>query len=146
MQGYLDDPDATAGAIRDGWLSTGDIGWIGEDGNLRIVDRLKDMLVVGGFNVYPAEVEGVLLDHDGVAQAAVVSVPDERLGEIPVAFVVTGENSLLDAPTLIDHCRKQLANFKVPRSVWLVDQLPLNAVGKVAKAELRENAASRSQR
>jgi acyl-CoA synthetase (AMP-forming)/AMP-acid ligase II len=143
MRGYLDDPEATAATVHDGWLATGDIGFIGEDGNLRIVDRLKDMVVVGGFNVYPAEVERVLLEHEAVAQAAVIGLPDERMGEVPAAFVVTTPGAALDVGALVDFLGSRLAKFKVPRTVWVLDQLPLNAAGKVAKAALRADAATR---
>jgi acyl-CoA synthetase (AMP-forming)/AMP-acid ligase II len=143
MRGYLDDPAATDAVVRDGWLATGDIGFIGDDGNLRIVDRLKDMVVVGGFNVYPAEVERALLEHAGVAQAAVIGLPDERMGEVPGAFIVATPGTALDVEALVDFLGQRLAKFKVPRTVWVVDSLPLNAAGKVAKAELRSDAASR---
>jgi HIP---CoA ligase len=139
MVGYLDDPAATAEVMDDGWLRTGDIGWIGGDGYVRIVGRAKDMVVVGGFNVYPAEVEHVLADHPAVSEAAVVGVPDERLGEVVVAFVVPSAGA--PAPDeLVGWCRDRLANFKVPRRVWIVESLPRAAVGKVAKPELRERA------
>jgi acyl-CoA synthetase (AMP-forming)/AMP-acid ligase II len=144
MRGYLDDPEATATAVRHGWLATGDLGWIGEDGNLRIVDRLKDMVVVGGFNVYPAEIERVLLEHPQVSQAAVVGLPDERMGEVPAAFVVPRAGEDPQVASLVEHCGERLAKFKVPRSLWLVDDLPLNAVGKVAKSDLRTEALRRS--
>jgi acyl-CoA synthetase (AMP-forming)/AMP-acid ligase II len=143
MRGYLDDPEATDASMRDGWLATGDVGWIGEDGNLRIVDRLKDMVVVGGFNVYPAEVERVLLEHDAVSQAAVIGLPDVRMGEVPGAFVVPVQGAAIDVDSLVVYLGERLAKFKVPRTVWLVDGLPMNAAGKVAKAELRSDAASR---
>jgi acyl-CoA synthetase (AMP-forming)/AMP-acid ligase II len=143
MAGYLDDPAATALAVRDGWLYTGDIGWIGEDGCLRIVDRVKDMVIVGGFNVYPAEVERVLLEHPDVSQAAVVGVPDHRLGEVPVAFVIATKDHQSTADDLVRFCRTRLANFKTPRHVWFVDTFPTNAAGKVVKAELRESAGHR---
>ena len=137
MQGYLDDPDATAAAIdRDGWLHTGDIGVIDERGYLRITDRLKDMFIVGGFNVYPAEVEQVLTGHDAVAEAAVIGVPDDRLGEVGRAYVIPRQGRMVEEEELIDVCRERLANFKVPRSVVVVDELPRNAAGKVLKREL----------
>ena len=143
MAGYLDDPAATDEAIRDGWLHTGDIGWIGDDGNLRIVDRLKDMIIVGGLNAYPAEIERVLLEHPDVEQAAVVGVADERLGEVPAAYVVANDD-FDDAPgALLAFCRERLANFKMPRHVWRVDTLPLNSAGKVQKPELRDDVARR---
>jgi acyl-CoA synthetase (AMP-forming)/AMP-acid ligase II len=141
MAGYLDDPEATRAAIRTGWLHTGDIGWIGDDGALRIVDRLKDMIIVGGFNAYPAEIERALLEHPDVDQAAVVGLPDERLGEVPAAFVVRRNHCDLPVDALHAFCRERLANFKRPRVFCFVDALPVNAAGKVAKADLRARAA-----
>jgi acyl-CoA synthetase (AMP-forming)/AMP-acid ligase II len=139
MLGYLDDPEATTAAIdADGWLHTGDIGAVDERGNLRITDRLKDMYICGGFNVYPAEVEQVLARLEGVADAAVIGVPDERLGEVGRAFLVTRPGASLDEQTVIAYTREHLANFKAPRSVRFVDMLPRNAGGKVVKPQLRE--------
>ncbi len=141
MLGYLDDPAATATAIDvDGWLHTGDIGTVDEAGNLRITDRLKDMFICGGFNVYPAEVEQVLARLDGVADAAVIGVPDGRLGEVGRAFVVRRTGSDIDEESVIVHARKHLANFKTPRSVVFLDALPRNAGGKIVKPTLREMA------
>ncbi len=138
MLGYLDDPEATAEAVdADGWLHTGDVGAIDADGNLRITDRLKDMYISGGFNVYPAEVEQVLLRLDGVDDVAVVGVPDERMGEVGKAFVV-GSASPDD---VVAHARAHLANFKVPRHVAVVDGLPRNLSGKVLKTQLRDGEA-----
>jgi HIP---CoA ligase len=139
MLGYLDDPEATAAAIdTDGWLHTGDIGAVDKAGNLRITDRLKDMYICGGFNVYPAEVEQVLARMAGVADAAVIGVPDERLGEVGRAFLVARPGSNLDEQSVIAYTREHLANFKAPRSVRFVDALPRNAGGKVVKPQLRE--------
>ncbi|MGH3633791.1 MAG: 3-((3aS,4S,7aS)-7a-methyl-1,5-dioxo-octahydro-1H-inden-4-yl)propanoate--CoA ligase FadD3 [Mycobacterium sp.] len=141
MLGYLDDPQATAAAIdRDGWLHTGDVGKLDAAGNLQITDRLKDMYICGGFNVYPAEVEQVLTRLDGVLDAAVIGVPDERLGEVGRAFLVTRPGCGLDEQAVIAYTREHLANFKAPRSVRFVDTLPRNAGGKVAKPLLREMA------
>jgi acyl-CoA synthetase (AMP-forming)/AMP-acid ligase II len=141
MLGYLDDPEATAAAIdTDGWLHTGDIGEVDKAGNLRITDRLKDMYICGGFNVYPAEIEQVLARMDGVADAAVIGVPDERLGEVGRAFLVTRPGAHLDEKSVIAYTREHLANFKAPRSVRFVDALPRNAGGKVVKPQLRELA------
>lgn len=141
MLGYLDDPAATAAAIdADGWLHTGDIGAVDEAGNLRITDRLKDMYICGGFNVYPAEVEQVLARMEGVADAAVIGVPDERLGEVGRAFVVARPGANLDEESVIAYTREHLANFKAPRSVRFVDTLPRNPGGKVVKPQLRELA------
>lgn len=139
MLGYLDDPAATAAAIdADGWLHTGDVGTVDVAGNLRITDRLKDMYICGGFNVYPAEVEQALARLEGVADVAVIGVPDDRLGEVGRAFVVRRPAAELDENAVIDFTRKHLANFKVPRSVVFVDELPRNAGGKVVKPTLRE--------
>jgi HIP---CoA ligase len=139
MLGYLDDPAATAAAIdADGWLHTGDIGAVDAAGNLRITDRLKDMYICGGFNVYPAEIEQVLARMDGIADAAVIGVPDQRLGEVGRAFVVTRPGSTLDEESVIAYTREHLANFKAPRSVRFVDALPRNTGGKVVKTQLRE--------
>jgi acyl-CoA synthetase (AMP-forming)/AMP-acid ligase II len=141
MLGYLDDPQATAAAIdADGWLHTGDIGTVDEAGNLRITDRLKDMYICGGFNVYPAEVEQVLARLDGVGDVAVIGVPDERLGEVGRAFVVRRQGSEIDEQNVIDYIRKHVANFKAPRSVVFLDVLPRNPGGKVLKTELRKMA------
>ncbi len=136
MQGYLDDPAATAEAIDDdGWLHTGDLGNLDEAGRLRVVGRKKDMFIVGGFNAYPAEIEGFLLNHPAVAQVAVIGVPDERLGQVGKAFVV--RKSPVSAQDLMSWCRERMAGFKAPRSVEFRDALPLNATGKVVKDLLR---------
>ncbi|QKT08531.1 AMP-binding protein [Gordonia sp. X0973] len=137
MRGYLDDPAATAKAIDDeGWLHTGDVGTVDEHGNLRITDRLKDMYICGGFNVYPAEVEQVLARADGVAEVAVIGVPDERLGEVGRAYVTTKPGADVDTETVLAHAREHLANFKVPRSIVVVEEFPRNAAGKILKREL----------
>ncbi|WP_067657423.1 FadD3 family acyl-CoA ligase [Nocardia harenae] len=136
MQGYLDDAEATAAAIDpEGWLHTGDLGELDPDGRLRIIGRKKDMFIVGGFNAYPAEIEGFLLEHPAVAQAAVVGVPDERLGQVGRAYVVA--SAPLTEEALIAWSRERMAGFKVPRSVRFLDALPLNATGKVMKDQLR---------
>jgi acyl-CoA synthetase (AMP-forming)/AMP-acid ligase II len=139
MLGYLDDPAATAEAIdAEGWLHTGDVGTLDEAGNLRITDRLKDMYISGGFNVYPAEVEQALARLDGVADAAVVGVPDERMGEVGKAYVVRTDDALT-AEAVVAFCKERLANFKVPRHVEFVDGLPRNLSGKVLKTQLRSS-------
>ncbi|SHN46549.1 FadD3 family acyl-CoA ligase [Cryptosporangium aurantiacum] len=140
MRGYYGDPDATAAAIdADGWLKTGDIGVLDAAGNLRITDRIKDMFIVGGFNAYPAEIENVLLGHEGVAAVAVVGAPDERLGEVGYAFVVPRAGA--DPGDLLEWCRGRMANYKVPRYLEIVDELPLNRTGKVEKRVLRDRVA-----
>lgn len=141
MQGYLDDPAATAEAVDpDGWLHTGDLGTLDEQGRLKIIGRKKDMFIVGGFNAYPAEIESFLLEHPAVAQVAVIGVPDERLGQVGKAFVVP--SGPVTADELIAWSRERMAGFKVPRSVDFLDELPLNATGKVMKDQLRETPES----
>ena len=134
--GYWRDPDATAAAFSDGWLLTGDVGARDDEGYYRIVGRLKELVISGGENVYPAEIESVLHEHPAVVEAAVVGVPDERWGEACVAFVVAGEP--VAEEDLLAHCRANLAKFKVPRGVRFVDALPRNDLDKVAKRELLE--------
>ena len=137
MAGYLDDPVSTAEAIdADGWLHTGDIGTIDANGNLSITGRLKDMYICGGFNVYPAEVEQVLSRIEGVTEAAVVGVPDERLGEVGRAYVVVAPGASLDESSVLDAARGKLANFKIPRSVVFIEEFPRNAAGKILKRDL----------
>jgi acyl-CoA synthetase (AMP-forming)/AMP-acid ligase II len=141
MLGYLDDPAATAEAIdADGWLHTGDVGRLDDGGYLTITDRLKDMYICGGFNVYPAEVEQALARLDGVAESAVVGVPDDRLGEVGRAYVVTRRGHALDEAAVLAFCRERLANYKVPRQVVFRDALPRNPSGKTLKRLLREES------
>ncbi|HXW44679.1 MAG TPA: FadD3 family acyl-CoA ligase [Streptosporangiaceae bacterium] len=141
MLGYLDDQAATREAIdADGWLHTGDVGMLDGSGNLTITDRLKDMYICGGFNVYPAEVEQALARLEGVADCAVIGVPDERLGEVGKAFIVTRPGHELTAGQVIGFCRERLANFKVPRKVEFRAGLPRNASGKQLKRQLREES------
>jgi HIP---CoA ligase len=144
MQGYLDDPDATAEAVdADGWLHTGDVGNLDERGYLTLTDRLKDVFTTGGFNVYPAEVEQTLARLEDVLDSAVVGVPDERLGEVGRAFVVLREGARTTEDDIVAFCAERLANFKRPRYVDVVEQLPRNAGGKVLKRELRQRPAPR---
>jgi acyl-CoA synthetase (AMP-forming)/AMP-acid ligase II len=141
MVAYLDDPGATESTLSpDGWLRTGDVGMVDGAGYLRIVGRVKDMFIVGGFNAYPAEIENYLLRHPDITQAAVIGIPDERLGEVGMAFVVTRTGSG-SASDVIGWCRNEMANYKVPRVVEFVDAIPVNATGKVMKDALRQRAA-----
>jgi acyl-CoA synthetase (AMP-forming)/AMP-acid ligase II len=143
MQEYFENPEATSEAIdEDGWLRTGDIGIVGSDGNLRITDRKKDMYIVGGFNAYPAEIEAIMVGHPDVGQVAVIGIPDDRLGEVGAAFVVPRPGRTIDPDELVVWCRNHMANFKVPRTVVVVDALPLNPTGKVMKFKLREQLAN----
>ena len=138
MQGYLDDPEATAAAVTpSGWLRTGDIGVLDERGYLKITDRLKDMYICGGFNCYPAEIENLLLDHSDIAEVAVIGSSDERLGEVGHAFVVRTPGSEPRPEELIKWARGRMANFKAPRHISFLDELPRNATGKVQKFRLR---------
>jgi acyl-CoA synthetase (AMP-forming)/AMP-acid ligase II len=146
MLGYLDDPTATAEAIDpDGWLHTGDIGELDESGNLRITDRLKDMYISGGFNVYPAEIEQALARHDAIADVAVIGVPDDRMGEVGKAVVVRRPGAELTGDDVIAFARERLANYKAPRTVEFLEVLPRNASGKVLKNALRDGAAAPAQ-
>jgi acyl-CoA synthetase (AMP-forming)/AMP-acid ligase II len=137
FKGYWRDPDATAKAFDGGWFHTGDIGVVDEDGYLFIVDRLKDLIVSGGENIAGSEVERVLYEHPAVLEVAVVGRPDDRWGEVPVAFVVLRPGESADADDLIAHCAGQLAKFKVPKDVSFLDALPRNPSGKVLKRDLR---------
>ena len=142
MQGYFEDPEQTAEAITEaGWLHTGDIGVMDERGYIDITDRKKDMFIVGGFNAYPAEIENLLLAHAALGQVAVVGVPDDRLGEVGIAFVVPRADAEVDPDDVIAWGRENMANYKVPRRVIVVPELPTNAAGKVLKGELRDRVA-----
>jgi len=137
MNGYWGKPEATAEVFdSDGWLDTGDVGLLRQDGHVVFIGRHKDMLKVGGENVSPAEVEGYLLEMDGVEEIAVVSYPDERLVEVPVAFVVGSSD--LSADDLLDRCRGKIASFKIPRHIIFVEEMPVTPSGKIRKVELRE--------
>ncbi len=143
MLGYFDDPEETTATIdADGWLHTGDIGVMDVRGYLKITDRTKDMFIVGGFNAYPAEIENLMLHNDAIAQVAVIGIPDDRMGEVGMAFVVLRPGAHTTAAEITAWSRAYMANFKVPRRVEIVDQLPLNATGKVLKYELRARAGT----
>lgn len=141
MLGYFDEPEQTATALDpNGWLRSGDLGVMDDEDYVAITGRKKDMFIVGGFNTYPAEVEGVLLAHQAIAEVAVVGAPDERLGEVGMAWVVLRRGAEVDADELIAFARERLANYKVPRYVEFVDALPVSAAGKVLKRDLVERA------
>ncbi|MGV3481696.1 MAG: AMP-binding enzyme, partial [Sphingobium sp.] len=138
MLGYFNNPEATAAAIDgDGWLRTGDVAVLDAAGNVKITDRAKDIFIVGGFNAYPAEIEGLLAANPAVMHSAVIGVPDERLGEVPKAYVVLRPGASASPDEIIAWCRENMANYKVPRQVEILDALPMNASGKVQKFLLR---------
>ena len=137
MQGYLNRPEATAEALGDGWLHTGDVGILDEDGYLRLVDRIKDMIIRGGENIYPKEIESVLHTHPAVLEAAVIGTPHDMYGEVPTAYVSTYPNKTVDVAELLDLCRTHLTKIKVPVAIHILDALPKNPVGKIDKPALR---------
>lgn len=141
MKGYLNQPEATAEAMKGGWFHTGDLGRIDRDGYIYIVDRKKDMIIVGGLNVYPREVEEVIYQHPKVKEVTVVGKPDHLRGEIPKAFVVPKEGETIGSREIILHCKEKLANYKVPKEVAVMDAIPRNSTGKVDKKLLREGEA-----
>lgn len=141
MQGYWNRPEETAQALRGGWMHTGDIGSVDADGYVRVIDRLKDMIVTGGENVYSIEVEGALASHPAVAQCAVVGRPDERWGEIVHAEIVLHPGEAVSDDALILHCRERIAGYKCPRSIGFRNAMPLSAAGKILKADLRAGLA-----
>ena len=141
MQGYLHDAAGTARALRDGWLYTGDIGFLDADGGLQVLDRRDDLIVSGGENVYPAEVEAVLLEHPSVADAGVAGIPDADLGARVVAWIVASPGGVVDSASLSRHCRERLAGFKQPREFRRVKELPRNAAGKLQRRRLAEMSA-----
>jgi len=141
MQGYFNNDEETAKAIdKDGWMHTGDIGVMDANGYLKITDRMKDMFIVGGFNCYPAEIENMLATCEGVAQSAVIGIPDERMGEVAMAYIVAKAGSELTAEKVVAWCKQNMSNYKVPRRIEIIDAFPLNATGKVMKFVLRDRA------
>lgn len=137
MRGYLNRPDATASTVIDGRLHTGDVGRLDDDGYLTIVGRIKDMIIRGGENIYPKEIENALATHPDVLEVAVVGAPDDLYGEVPVAFVVSYPDRQLAAGQLIAHVADRLAKIKLPSAIHIVEQLPRNPVGKIDKPSLR---------
>lgn len=142
--GYFGRPEETARALRDGWLHTGDIGYLDQEGYLYVLDRRDDLIVSGGENVYPAEVEAVLRQHPAVADAAVIGLPDERWGQTVAAAVVLRPGCAVDGDELVRFCRERLAGYKVPRCFRIVPSLPRNAAGKLLRRALREEWPAKS--
>jgi long-chain acyl-CoA synthetase len=145
MAGYWERPDETAEVLHDGWLRTGDMATMSEDGYFTIVDRRKDLIIVGGINVYPREVEEVLLTHPAVREAAVIGVPEARRGERPYAFVVLEQGAATSTDELLEHCRANLARFKVPVQIELRDELPKTMIGKVLRKDLRAELVEKKE-
>jgi len=138
MKGYINRPDETALALKDGWLLTGDIGTFDEDGYFTIVDRKKDMIISGGFNIYPRDVDEVLFSHPKVMEGCAIGVPDQYSGERIKAFVVLKPGETASADEVIDYCKQNLVKYKVPKYVEFVPDLPKSAVGKILRKELRQ--------
>ena len=145
MMGYYKKPEETKVAIKDGWFSTGDIGRMDKDGYLTIVDRKKDMIVAGGYNVYPMELDDVLFEHPKILEACTIGIPDEYRGETVKTFVVVKPGETLTEKEVDTHCRERLAAYKIPRSIEFLDELPKSAVGKILRKELRERELKKSQ-
>ncbi|ATI80691.1 AMP-binding protein [Sphingobium yanoikuyae] len=143
MQGYFEEPEQTAAAIdADGWLHTGDVGCIGDDGNLRILDRLKDVVIVGGFNAYPAEIEAILRKHPAIADICIIAWPDARMGEVCAACVIQQPGATLTLAELTAWSREHMANYKVPRHLFLLDSFPRTPLGKIQKFMLRDQVSA----
>jgi acyl-CoA synthetase (AMP-forming)/AMP-acid ligase II len=139
MQGYWNNAQATADTLKDGWLHTGDLGWKSEEGYVHIVDRKKDVIISGGVNIYPREVEEVLSLHPGVKETCVIGVPDEKWGENIVAYIVQNGTAPVTTDELLTLCIENMASFKKPKEIYLVDELPKSSYGKILKRELRDN-------
>ena len=138
MLGYWNRPDETDRVLQDGWLRTGDLGCMDEDGFFYVVDRIKDMIVAGGYNIYPREIEEVLFRHPAILEASVIGIPSEYRGETVKAFIVLKRGATATEDSIIAFCRKDLAAYKVPKSIEFVDELPKSLIGKVLRRKLRE--------
>jgi O-succinylbenzoic acid--CoA ligase len=138
MRGYINRPDETAEVLRDGWLHTGDLGYLDDEGYLYVVSRRHDLIISGGENIYPTEVESVLLMHPAVEEAAVVGLPEQRWGQVPAAAVKLRGGMSLSEAELIDFCRERLASYKVPKLIRFADTLPRNATGKLLRDTIRD--------
>jgi len=143
MKGYWKRPEATAETIVGGWLKTGDLGYMDEDGFIFIVDRKKDLIICKGINIYPREIEEILMNNPHIKAAAVIGIKDDKSGEVPVAYVELEEGADIDEAAIKRYLKEHLANFKVPKAVYIVDELPKNATGKVLKRVLKERLAKK---
>ena len=138
MQGYYKKPEATESTLKDGWYYSGDIGCFDEDGYLSIVDRKKDMVIAGGYNIYPVELDNILFDHPKILEACTVGIPDEYRGETIKAFIVVKEGETLTEEDVIRYCKENMAAYKVPKIIEFADELPKTAVGKILRRKLRD--------
>jgi long-chain acyl-CoA synthetase len=138
MMGYYNKPDETGEALRDGWFLTGDLGKFDEDGYLTIVDRKKDMIIAGGYNIYPVELDGVLMDHPKILEACTIGIPHDYRGETVKSYIVAKKDEVLTEAEVIDYCKKNLAAYKVPKIIEFIDELPKSAVGKILRRRLRD--------
>jgi long-chain acyl-CoA synthetase len=145
-QGYFKKPEETADAIRDGWFYTGDIGYMDEDGYLFIVDRKKDMIIAGGYNIYPRDIDEVLFEHPKIQEACAVGIPDPYRGETVKAFIVTKPGEALNDEEVISYCKEKLAAYKVPKSVEFMDDLPKSTIGKVLRRKLRDMETAKQKK
>jgi long-chain acyl-CoA synthetase len=138
MKGYWNMPEATNMTVKNGWLFTGDMAKLDEDGFIYIVDRKKDLIIVKGINLYPREIEELIYTYEGVEAAAVIGIPDKASGEVPVAYILPKEGAKLDAGKIKEYLKEHLANYKIPKHIYIVNELPLTATGKVLKRKLKE--------
>ena len=137
MLGYYNLPEATTANLTDGWVHTGDAGYMDQEGYLYLKDRIKDMVVSGGENIYPVEVENAIATHNAVVDVAVIGIPDDKYGEALLAFVVTKADMTLTLEELVESCRDKIAGYKIPRQLEIIDELPRNPSGKILKKVLR---------
>jgi long-chain acyl-CoA synthetase len=144
MKGYYKNPEETAKVLKDGWVYTGDIGYLDEDGFLTLVDRKKDMIIASGYNIYPNEIDEILYEHPQVAEACTIGVPDEYRGETVRSYIVLGQEGTVSEQEIIEHCKQKLAAYKVPKKVAFVESLPKSAVGKILRRKLREQEKNKS--
>ncbi len=138
MMGYYKKPAETAAALKDGWFFSGDIGKFDEDGYLTIVDRKKDMIIAGGYNIYPVELDDVLMSHPQVLEACTIGIPDDYRGETVKAFIVAKPGESLTEADVVSYCKKNLAAYKVPKIIEFIDELPKSAVGKILRRKLKD--------
>jgi len=145
MKGYLNRPDETANSLKDGWFYSGDVGYIDEEGYLFIVDRTKDMIIAGGFNIYPREIDEILYEHPKIQDACAVGLPDPYRGETVKAYVVLKDGQTMTEDEVIAYCREKLTPYKVPKMIEFMDDLPKSAIGKIMRRELREMEMARKE-